>query len=177
MADVAGSSRSAQSSSAAQKKSSAPTLDALTASLQNSRLGEGIHSNLDSHTIKKILLNPNLSQDDIPSLQTLLHDRVWYQGGEAVLLVGQCARINPADASHSSEDFVPPQGVDHVDVAFTQAELDSAIAHIQEAATQGGCKASVIAQNSNHAYIMLRRIPANAQELLELRVAVIGNGM
>lgn len=188
------------------KRSAPPALDALTATLQNSRIadnGKRRHSAVSPATYKRLFLEPRgaklttnsdvpeyqhgqrpeAMEDLPPSLSVLLHDRVWAQGGEVVLLLGQ---RKASDAQLSAQgrtgdvDQMTTPDLEHVDIPFTADEIVVSFANIDEAAAAAECQATVLlhTKDESHgdfAFVMVRRIPSNAQELLELRVAVIGN--
>lgn len=92
-------------------------------------------------------------------------DRVAYEGGEFVLRIG-----------------APGPGENQTDMAaFTDDELSAAIANVVKASSLSDADASVLHQqttqngHSKSAHVLIRRIPAGAEELVELRIAVIGN--
>ncbi|KAJ1021657.1 hypothetical protein NDA16_003793 [Ustilago loliicola] len=91
-------------------------------------------------------------------------DRVAYEGGEFVLRIG----------ATSHEDANTPN------VSYTEEELSIATANVVKASNLSDADASVLHQQtaqdgSKSAHILIRRIPASAEELVELRIAVIGN--
>ncbi|KAI3481666.1 hypothetical protein L1887_55799 [Cichorium endivia] len=97
-------------------------------------------------------------------LPKYIADRVAYEGGEFVLLIG-------ADASN-------PDSAEHI--RFNDEELAIAIANVVKASNLSDADASVLDQRSlddgsRSAHVLIRRIPASAEELVELRIAVIGN--
>lgn len=180
--------------SSPQKKG--PTIDALTANLQASSLND--HHALSPQAFKKLLLdNIDEKADTIPAailsgpddaksiasvgdvavdadvaapaapaqgLPKYIADRVAYEGGEFVLLIG-------ADASN-------PDSAEHF--RFNDEELAIAIANVVKASNLSDADASVLDQRSlddgsRSAHVLIRRIPASAEELVELRIAVIGN--
>lgn len=157
-------------------------IDALTATLQASKLAEAgaaAFAQLSAAAIKQRLLHPQVApapeaeripeqgeveEDEAayrvaPALSTYIHDRVWAEGGEFVLRIAS----------------TPDEGV-----TFSAAELDAALANVAEAAKEVECQTTnlivVHHDTDSSADVMLRRTPNGAQELLELRVAVVGNG-
>lgn len=197
------------SSSIAGKKTT-PTLDALTSTLQSSRLAEKnslAYSDIEPEVFKKLLVDGDQEQETsadekqaetssspsssrLPPLRVLLHDRIWAHGGELVMQLGvpkaaATQQNGGAGAGAESQQTATPtsqslENVDHVKVDFTAAELQQAISHIRQACSEADCVAVVLYESSgvkgDYASLMLRRIPSSAQELLELRIAVIGNG-
>lgn len=158
-------------------------IDALTASLQASKLAEAgaaAFAQLSAAAIKHRLLHPQVNSTEAeripehapaaaahdeehdqayqvaPPLSTYIHDRVWAEGGEFVLHITS------------------------TDLTFTQPELDTALANIAQAAGDVECQATnlLVEPHATHssAKVMLRRTPNGAQELIELRIAVVGNG-
>lgn len=137
----------------------------------------------------------------IPSIQTWLRGRAWAQGGEAALMVGrrrtvaaetgdETAAGGKADEARGIDQgarpdgtMAAPEGVIHIDVDFTPDETHLAVKNIQNAASDTDFEVATIGFNdvptSGGCWccLLLRRVPANAQELLELRIAVIGNGV
>ncbi len=138
----------------------------------------------DKRTLKDRIAQPDAAQEaQLPSLQAWLHDRVWAEGGELVLHIGGKA----ADEG----------------VYESEEELASALQTIKDAASKVGCEASCLrtgplprpaeetgdptlpaqAQEPTEqagprrvsAHVLVRRIPEGAQELMEIRVAVVGN--
>lgn len=92
-------------------------------------------------------------------------DRVAYEGGEFVLRIG-----------------APGPGESETDtVSFTDDELSIAISNVGKASSLSDADATVLHQQpaadgrSKSAHVLIRRIPAGAEELVELRIAVIGN--
>jgi len=185
------------------KQAPTPPVDALTSTLQNSKLGEDnsiAYSHIDPTTYKKLLLNPNIkdkleavdqyeaetpsssSLPSLPSLSVLLHDRIWAQGGERVIQLGVPKVVE--EGGEGQQQNVPRkllENVELVNVEFTADELQQATKNVHQACVEAGCESVVLdesnsANTGNYAFLMLRRIPSGAQELLELRVAVIGNG-
>jgi hypothetical protein len=79
-------------------------------------------------------------------------------------------------------DRSAPAEVEHVEISFTSAELDQSIKHLSIAAQRARCTINVLRRRvgegaaGSSAFLLVRRIPENAQELLELRIAVVGNG-
>ncbi|SPO48349.1 probable GTP-binding protein 1 [Moesziomyces antarcticus] len=178
-----------------------PTIDALTANLQASSLNSAPlndHLSLSPQAFKKLLLDTidekanaipaaisSLPDDAIPAesigdvvvdadaaapaapaqgLPKYIADRVAYEGGEFVLLIG-------GDASD-------PDSAEHP--RFNDEELAIAIANVVKASNLSDADASVLDQRSlddgsRSAHVLIRRIPASAEELVELRIAVIGN--
>lgn len=91
-------------------------------------------------------------------------DRVAYEGGELLLRIG----------ATSSEDTNSSK------VTYTDEELSIATANVVKASNLSDADASVLHQQTaqdggKSAHILIRRIPASAEELVELRIAVIGN--
>lgn len=181
------------------------TLDALTSTLQSSRLAEknsSAYSDIDAEVFKKLLVDgdqqelngerseaaekqaeSSTSSSQLPQLRVLLHDRIWAHGGELVMQLGIPKPTQENGGGESSQTIAAPQSlenVDHIKVDFTAAELQKAISHIKQACSEADCEAVVLYENNgaagDYASLMLRRIPSSAQELLELRIAVIGNG-
>ena len=161
----------------------ATTVDALTADL-NKHVGISDESAAshdadankpkDPRTLRERVLDSS-AEDEFPALDTWLHDQVWSEGGELALHLG---------------------GKDSDGYFTSEAELDQALTNIQEAASKVACHASVLrkgpllkpaeeynapanppAPDASHvsAHVMVRRIPVSAQELMEIRVAVVGN--
>ncbi|TKY88158.1 hypothetical protein EX895_002868 [Sporisorium graminicola] len=191
------------SSAAPQKK--APTIDALTANLHSTSLSASNSNAFDpralsSADLKKLLLEPvddstrsipaslpsqpthtssssnndaAAKERDPPStaepqakgLVKYIADRVAYEGGEFVLRIGTPEPRN--DATITS--------------LFTEDELSFAIANVIKAASLSDADASLLHQQATEdgkgrsAHVLIRRIPAGAEELVELRIAVIGN--
>ena len=186
---------------ASQKK--APTIDALTANLQSTSISHAFDPRALSPTdLKKLLLEPIdenaalasapapasiTSQTNEPSkaigapptdneaapappapqakgLVKYIADRVAYEGGEFVLRIGA---PGPDDASAER-------------VTFTDQELSIATANVVKASSLSDADATVLHEQaaedgSKSATVLIRRIPAGAEELVELRIAVIGN--
>lgn len=189
-------------SAAPQKK--APTIDALTADLHSTSLAStGFDPRaLSSADFKRLLLEPvddstvslpasiasqstdktdsSLNTDaaahdgdaaavaPVPQAKGLVKyiaDRVAYEGGEFVLRIG-----------------APRPGDDAASISlFTEDELSIAIANVVKAASLSDADATLLHQQtaedsrSKSAHVLIRRIPAGAEELVELRIAVIGN--
>lgn len=140
--------------------------------------------------------NDRLQEQTTKSLGAILHDWAWSQGGEVILSLGRRTQMNGHDSVSSSvapakslADAVPSslsvndqmEDVKHISISFTSKELSTVIRHVKLAAPQFDCQATTLYEHLDEserepfAFIMVRRIPSNAQELLELRVAVVGN--
>jgi hypothetical protein len=178
-------------------------VDALSASLRNSKLSEDPLTELEPQAFKKLLLSQSSMANGLnsaetekipehssssssssspstekPSLSTLLHDRIWAQGGELVMQIGDVKEVDEDGKPVPRKVF---ENVELVNAEFSGEELQRAIANVQQACKEADCESVVLFESSgtskgNHAFLMLRRVPSGAQELLELRVAVIGNG-
>ncbi|PWN37153.1 P-loop containing nucleoside triphosphate hydrolase protein [Meira miltonrushii] len=137
--------------------------------------------------------NDTLSQT-AKSLGSILHDWTWSQGGEVILSLGRRTQINDESASSATPakslaDAIPNsmtmgdklEDVKHINMSLTSKELSTIIRHVKLAASQVDCQATTLFEHLDEkerepfAFIMVRRIPSSAQELLELRVAVVGN--
>ncbi|CCF50302.1 hypothetical protein NDA11_002593 [Ustilago hordei] len=99
------------------------------------------------------------------SLVKYIADRVAYEGGEFVLRIGTPFLENTT---------TPPN------VTYTKEELSTATANVVKASNLSDADASLLdhqtlKDGTKSAHILIRRIPASAQELVELRIAVIGN--
>ncbi|EST08313.1 Elongation factor, GTP-binding domain protein [Kalmanozyma brasiliensis GHG001] len=105
------------------------------------------------------------SAPQVQGLVKYIADRVTYEGGEFVLRIG-APSPNESDAETAT---------------FTDEELSIAIANVVKASSLSDADASVLHQqtaedgHSRSAHVLIRRIPAGAEELVELRIAVIGN--
>jgi hypothetical protein len=180
------------------------TIESLTSTLQSSNLADKdslAYREIDSLEFKKLILkeaspiedekdkgtqiedqsaSSSSSSSHLPPLRVLLHDRIWAQGGEVVMQLG--VSVHPQHDSDGQPIPAPRklEGIEHINVEFTAEELQDGIKKIAQACSEAGCESVVLHQtsngNENCAFLMLRRIPSGAQELLELRVAVIGNG-
>lgn len=159
-------------------KKNANTIDALTATLQSSKLADGATSGdrlatMDNDAIKTLLLDTTTEAGE--GLSVCLHDHIWANGGEAVLRLGLPPRTYE-EQEHFKHDI---DGIEAVDRCFTEDELELAVKNVVRACQDAEGQATVLCRGqspqSSYAYLMLRRIPAGAQELLELRIAVIGN--
>ncbi|MCO5555722.1 hypothetical protein L7F22_009267 [Adiantum nelumboides] len=138
----------------------------------------------------------NMKQSQtVKTLGSTLHDWAWSQGGEVILSIGKRTQINKDDSASfttpakSLADAVPSsmslsdklEDVKHVNISITSKELSTIIRHVKLAASQVDCQATTLFEHLDEkerepfAFIMVRRIPSSAQELLELRVAVVGN--
>ncbi|UZJ51073.1 hypothetical protein CBS101457_000393 [Exobasidium rhododendri] len=178
-------------------KKQAPTpVEALSSTLKNSKLAEDSLVDMNPVVYKRLILNQDIaanaegtaqgetmagssssSINEKPSLSTQLHDRIWAQGGELVMQLGEPKEFDENGDAVSRKMF---ENVELVNVAFSAEELQEAIANIRQACLEGDCESAILFESSgtskgNYAFLMLRRIPSGAQELLELRVAVIGN--
>ena len=183
------------SANTGKKQGAPPTVDTLTSTLQSCKLAEknsAAYSHIDPARLKKLFLDGDAVEDQpregadaasssslspaLPSLSVLLHDRIWAQGGELVMLLGVPVLQDDGEGRQRKS----LEGVEHVNVDFTPEETAQAIDNIRHACSQVACQSVVLHQSNggqgSYAYLMLRRIPSGAQELLELRVAVIGNG-
>lgn len=129
------------------------------------------------------------------SLGSILHDWAWSQGGEVILSLGRRTQINSDESTSSTTpakslaDAIPSsmslgdklEDVKHINISINSKELSTIIRHVKLAASQVDCKATTLFEHLDEkerepfAFIMVRRIPSSAQELLELRVAVVGN--
>lgn len=186
------------SASAPQKKG--PTIDALTSNLQSTSLDNDSAFDpgaLSPIALKKLLLEPidekaasipapkpapaqdasnqADSKDGDAALAALVAPqakglvkyvagRVAYEGGEFVLRIGEQSSADaPADkATYTDDEF--SIAVANVIKASNLSDADATVLH--EQAAENGTKS---------AQILIRRIPAGAEELVELRIAVIGN--
>lgn len=179
------SSSASNSASSTSKRDSRSTIDALTTSLRESSVKDLQTSSrfeIDAKRFKGILLHPLENDTEgkvgtpLPSLTTIIHDRVWSQGGEHVFLLGELSDV------YGELDRSAPAEVEHVEISFTSAELDQSIKHLSIAAQRARCTINVLRRRvgegtaGSSAFLLVRRIPENAQELLELRIAVVGNG-
>ena len=113
---------------------------------------------------KECEVAPAASVPQARGLVKYIADRVAYEGGEFVLQIGAPAPEDIASA-------VP---------LFSQEELSIAIANVVKAANLSDADATILHQQTaedgtNAAHMLIRRIPASAEELVELRIAVIGN--
>ncbi|SNX86673.1 probable GTP-binding protein 1 [Melanopsichium pennsylvanicum] len=181
---------------APQKKG--PTIDALTANLQSISLKTSASNPRASSAadLKKLLLepidesaaiaaavmsppanedakdadNPAHAENAAPAapvprakgLVKYVADRVAYEGGEFVLQIG-------APGPDESQR-----------IAYTDEELSIATSNVIKASNLSDADATVLHEQSTEdgsksAHILIRRIPAGAEELVELRIAVIGN--
>ncbi|SPO31238.1 probable GTP-binding protein 1 [Ustilago trichophora] len=182
--------------SASQNK--APTIDALTANLQSTAISTTFDPRaLSPADLKKLLLEPldhtaaSIASSISPPLNEVpttdaasndheaavaapapqakglvkyIADRVAYEGGEFVLRIGA-----PGPIEHSAQH-----------VTFTDQELSIATANVVKASNLSDADATVLHEQAaedgtKSATVLIRRIPAGAEELVELRIAVIGN--
>lgn len=175
-----------------------PTIDALTANLQATTITDPTFdpTALSPAKFKKLLLEPidekaastpatipatepsvTESGDDAAiaapailqarGLVKYIADRVAYEGGEFVLRIG--SSLIEEDAAAAADR-----------TTFTDEELSIAIANVVKASSLSDADASVLHQQTaesgdKSARVLIRRIPAGAEELVELRIAVIGN--
>ncbi|KAN0062925.1 hypothetical protein ACQY0O_004746 [Thecaphora frezii] len=184
----------ASATTAKDKKSA--TVDALTSNLQNITLGSTAPSSnlpldLGAKTLRDLLLEPfsaeapttaasstlteSASSDAAKdskaaasaakkevSLSDYIADRITREGGEFVLHVGS------------------PQQNGGQPMSLSEAELDRAIANVAAASKAADSDSKLLhvettPDGERIAHLMIRRIPASAEELVELRIAVIGN--
>ncbi|SPO30116.1 probable GTP-binding protein 1 [Ustilago trichophora] len=179
----------------------APTIDLLTANLQSTSISAAFDPRAFSHAdLKTLLLEPVENAASIASsippplnevpiadaaskeqgaaaaaaaaapapqakgLVKYIADRVAYEGGEFVLRIGA-----PGPDDHSTERLT-----------FTAQELSIAISNVIKASNLSDADATVLHEraaedDTKSATVLIRRIPAGAEELVELRIAVIGN--
>ncbi|PWN51188.1 P-loop containing nucleoside triphosphate hydrolase protein [Violaceomyces palustris] len=192
-------------------KSTGPTIDALTANLETSKLGDPTPAeavrefDFQQNSIKQLLLqpiplptnssaepnqagklnNPPPPSPGIPSDK----DRV-EQGGTTV---GSDEVLDEADLPSYLIHKVNKEGGEFIlriggkddqtgrPMSLTEGEMDQALENLKVAASMVDCQTTLLVSRIREedgerlAHVMVRRIPASAQELLELRVAVIGN--
>ncbi|EPQ27221.1 uncharacterized protein PFL1_05144 [Pseudozyma flocculosa PF-1] len=175
---------------AAAKDKKSHTVDTLTSSLQSTSLGNA-PLDLRGKTLKALLLEP-VREREAPTkvaeaqsatghdgaavtdaalapeapkevgLADYIADRITREGGEFVLHVGSAQQNGGQPMSLSQSEL--EQAIANVEAASKIADCDSKLLHVET--TQDG---------ERIAHLMIRRIPASAEELVELRIAVIGN--
>lgn len=130
-----------------------PTVDSLTADLDRSRIDSIDAEVSDPRTLKDKLLQVDVDGEERPTLATFLQGRVFAEGGESVIVVG-------GD-----------------EMQLSQEEYDGIMAAIPEACKEIAVESSILLcqQENRLAYVMLRQIPAAAQDFVEVRVACVGN--
>ena len=184
------------SSAAPSKEKKSTTVDSLTANLKQTSISTP-RLDLGGKTLKQLLLEPisertpaaeqthekeahsaqqvtspagpadqvadtAQSQPKVIGLPEYIADNITYEGGEFVLNIGS--------PSHNGGQ----------PMSLTQEELDLAISNVTLASKLSDCDAALLhsettADGERIAHMMIRRIPASAEELVELRIAVIGN--
>ena len=168
-------------------KGKGPSIIQLTANLHRQTLDDSFDADAaaeskDKRSLKDRILNPedHGSSGDLPALDAWLQDQVWADGGELALHVGG----TDADGRFESLE-----------------QIEIAVQNVTRAAERVGCHASLLrsgpvprpseegngpqtpgdvgdavpAHKNFSAHLMIRRVPASAQELMEIRVAVVGN--
>lgn len=130
-----------------------PTVDSLTADLDRSRIDSIDAEVSDPRTLKDKLLQVDVDGEERPTLATFLQGRVFAQGGESVIVVGG------------------------EEMQLSQEEYDGIMAAIPEACKEIAVESSILLsqQEKRLAYVMLRQVPAAAQDFVEVRVACVGN--
>ncbi|KAF9100957.1 hypothetical protein BGX27_000168 [Mortierella sp. AM989] len=146
---------------------------------------EAQRSGIKDLSLKEQFLNP--TESNIESLQTLLTARIREGSGETLFEIG----VEEDGASMNLTDVEYQTALSTVRTAATAVGAEVAVMHEQipgspvpatdiAAVPTTTDSASTPVTESDHAtfrrsYVMIRKIPKSVEELLELRVAVVGN--
>lgn len=180
------------SDSAAKEKKSAPTVDALTAGIQNASISTT--PLLGDKTFKDLLLEAveYVTPAPAPLIASAKSDASIPQPEvETISLIPNQAS-GPMDLSQYIATKVTNEGgefIMHIGsrgdnagqrMSLTEAEMTTAIANVTKASAVADCDATLLHQEVSGdgdriSHLLVRRIPASAEELVELRIAVIGN--
>lgn len=143
------------------------SIDAITASFEQSRLDSIDADVSDGRTLKQKLLEHGVSStaqngedasSSKPNLASFLKGRVAAEGGETVLTIGG----KDSDGSQMQLDA---------------DEFRSIVSALPQAATEVGIQATFLLTKAEErlAHVLLRQIPNAPQDFVEIRVACVGN--